>query len=97
MRIQLRVDVNGMFWTGGAIVEVPELFRECFEPVKTCDEPLVAYAVGEMANDSPEAKRILKTRADAAKILAENLTQMILSEMKKSDTHNGYKLFNENV
>ena len=93
MRLSLRLDVEGMYFNGGAIVEIPELMRREFEPLKTCDEPMLCIATGDMPAESREVKIIMKTREDSAKILAEELTRMIVNEMKKNDEHNGYKKY----
>jgi len=90
MKIRLRVDIDGRHWNGGAIVEVPELFCKCFEPLKTCDESVAAVATGDVLEASATARTVMKMREDAAEILAKKLTTMILSEMKNNDTHNGY-------
>ncbi len=93
MRLNLRLDVDGMYFNGSAIVEVPELMRREFEPLKTCDEAMICVATGDMPAESREAKIVMKTREDAAKILAEELARMIVNEMRKNDEHNGYKKY----
>lgn len=93
MRLSLRLDVEGMYFNGGAIVEIPELMRREFKPLKTCDEHMLCIATGDMPAESREVKIIMKTREDSAKILAEELTRMIVNEMKKNDEHNGYKKY----
>lgn len=90
MKLQLRVDIVGSYWSGGAIIEIPELLRQTFEPLITCDEPMISYIGGGILEDSAETRTVLKVRKDAAKILAEELTKQILLEMGKLDTHNGY-------
>ncbi|MFH1020895.1 MAG: hypothetical protein V1782_09860 [Pseudomonadota bacterium] len=92
MKIRLRVDVDGMYWDGGAVVEIPELFCRQFEPLKTTDDPMFYGAPnvsGEISEES--AQVVLKAREDAAEILSTQLTAMIISEMGKNDTHNGYR------
>ena len=89
MKLSLRVDVDGLYWNGGACIEIPEMFRECFEPLKTCDDPIVAYATGDTFSYDV-IQNVMKTREDAAEILAKELSIMIVNEMKKHDTHNGY-------
>lgn len=91
-KLTLCVHLEGMFWSGGACVEIPELIRETFEPLKTCDEPLLCLGTGELIPESVAIKTILAVRQDAAEILAKELTQMILSCMQKDDTVNGYRL-----
>ena len=88
MKLSVRVDIDGMYWSGGAIMEVPELVCQQFEPMKTCDDPYIAMATGEISK--AQAKVVIRTREDDAKILAEHLTKMLIAEMRKNDTHNGY-------
>ena len=71
-------------------MEVPELVCPLFEPLKTCDDSYIAMATGEVPRAA--AKVVIKTREDAAKILAEQLTEMIVAQMRKNDTHNGYEV-----
>jgi len=89
MKINLQVNIDGMYWSGGAGIEVPELYRKCFEPMKTGDEPLVAMVTGEIMEQ--EANIVMKTRSDAAEILGRELAELIVREMKAKDTHNGYE------
>ena len=91
MKLRLRLDVEGMYFNGGAVVEVPELVRQEFEPLNTCDDKMFCAAVGDSLAGSYEVKVKMKAREDAAKILADALARMIVNEMKKNDTHNGYK------
>ena len=90
MRIQISINANGMYWRGGASVELDELQSQCFEPLKTCSEPIMAYVAGDKLASSEEVRMVIKTREDAAKILSEELAALIISEMKKNDTHDGY-------
>ena len=92
MRIELKVLVDGIHWSGGASVEIPEIFRKTFEPLKLCDDPMIAYITGDIVNNSMPAKTIMKTRDDAAQILAKELTRLIVAEMQKNDTQNGYTI-----
>ena len=89
MKISLQVSVNGMHWSGGAGIDVPELFRECFAPMRVCDDALLAVATGDVMQK--EAEIIMKTREDAADILAKELSRLIVDAMRKNDTYNGYK------
>ena len=93
MKIRLRVNVDGPFWNGGAVIDVPDLVCQHFEPLKTCDLPFVANLLGEMTCEEGEA--IIAVREDAAEILAKEISRMIVSEMSKNDTHNGYKVEND--
>ncbi len=87
-KLDIMVRVNGRHWDGYAGKEIPELYQECFEPIRTSDESML-MPFGEISHQ--EARRVLKVRRDAAEILAKELTEMILSEMGKNDTYNGYR------
>ena len=89
MKISLQVRVDGMHWSGGAGIDVPELLRQCFEPMRSGDEPFISMATGEITEQ--EAKIVMKTRSDAAEILGRELAELIVREMKAKDTHNGYE------
>lgn len=93
MKLKLIIYVDGMYFRGGAAVDIPELMRKEFDPLKTCDDAIASLATGDMLGQSREAKIVIKTREDSAKILAERLTRMIVNEMKKNDEHNGYKKY----
>jgi len=97
MRVHLRVDVDGMLGWYTAAIEIPELQTEAFTPLKTCDDPLLAYATGEVIDGSVQVERVLKTRKDAAEILARELTEIIIAAMESNDTQNGYKLLKANL
>ena len=88
MRISLQVQVEGRYWTGAAGVEVPDLLRETFTPIDVCTDALTAMAVGGVTE--VVARKVMIVRKDAAEILAKQLTELILSEMRKQDTANGY-------
>ena len=90
--IELIARVRGVYETFGGCIKVPSLMYEAFEPLKTGDDPIMGIVSGEVYRESEEAKRIIKVREDAAKILADELAALIVSEMKKYDTHNGYKV-----
>jgi len=88
MKISLKIRVNGNFWNGGASMEIPELYMQCFEPLKINDDVLMAYAEGGVMEK--DARIVMKTRENAAEILGRALAEMIVTEMKKNDTLNGY-------
>ena len=92
MKLRLSVDIDGRYWSGAVAVDVPELVCQQFEPLKICDDPYIAMATGEFPMRGEAAKVVIKTREDAAKILAEQLAEMIVAQMRKNDTHNGYKV-----
>ena len=90
MNMKLTVSIEGQHWSGVKEMVVPELYRETFALLKTCDDPTIAFVTGEKIVGSSAVQRILKTREDAADILAKELATAIIHEMQKSDTHNGY-------
>lgn len=90
MKVHLMVKVNGQYSSGGACIEVPDIQLECFEPLRTCDDVLLCMATQEIPAESACARKVIKTRDDAAKKLADELASIIVHEMKKNDTHNGY-------
>ena len=90
--IELQVNVRGMCWSGGASVKLDDLQSRCFEPLKTCSEPIGALLSGDKIKGSYQEVMVIKTREDAAKILAESLADLIVKEMSKNDTHNGYEV-----
>ena len=89
MDIELSVRVNGRFHTYTAARKIDELQRECFAPLKTCDDRLIGALAGDVSEE--QARIVVKTRKDAAEILAKELSEMIITAMKNEDTHNGYK------
>ncbi len=90
MKLQIRVDASGMWWDGGAIVDVSDPLTEAFEPLRTTDEAMVSFATGDIMANSAEARRVVKLREGAAKILADEIATHLIREMGKRDTHNGY-------
>lgn len=91
MKLSLRVDVDGLYFSGGACVDIPEPFVKAFEPLRITDDSFLAYTTGECSAESLECRTVTKLRETAAKEMAEILTQLILGEMKRNDTLNGYK------
>lgn len=92
MRMTLRVAVIGRFGEYVVCKDLPEYQRECFEPLQTCDDALLAWAVGDVYSGTQEESIVIKTREDTAKELAAELVPMIVELMKKKDTHNGYEV-----
>lgn len=90
MKLKLRVDVDGMYFNGGAIVEVPEPLAQVFEPLHENDSPIFNCLNGGVATGSYEFRRVMSLRENAAEELSQALTKLILDEMKKRDTKNGY-------
>lgn len=92
MEIKLIVNVNEGYSSAGAGITVPNVFIEAFEPIKTCDDPTIAYCTGDSLSESSVVIRSVKIREDAAESLAKALTKEILSAMSRQDTHNGYSV-----
>ncbi len=92
MKMTLCVRVEGRFGEYVACKDLPEYQQECFEPLGTCDDALVAMATGDELVGSQVARTVVKTREDTAKSLAAELVPIIVEAMKKRDTHNGYKI-----
>ena len=91
MKIRLRVDIEDQYWRGGAIIEVPSVFIAAFKPLKTTDDPLLAWPTGDIYVCSQDVKKVVELRKDAAKMLSTELAKMIINEMEKNDTFNGYE------
>ena len=92
LSVFIKVGLDGMYHNYVAGKDITELQQYEFAPLKTTDEPLMAMAAGEMLEGSPVAEKVLRTRKDAAEILARELTEIIIDAMKSNDTHNGYKV-----
>ena len=88
MQLELTVNLRGQFVSVGAFIEIPEMFRQCFEPMKVCTDVYLAGMLNEVS--VAESRIIMKTREDAAEIIAKNIADMLVDEMKKHDTRNGY-------
>ena len=89
MDITLCVHIDGQIESVSMCKNLDEMQGQCFAPLNTSDDRLLgalAYDATEM-----EAKIITKTREDAAEIIAKELSVLIVREMRKNDTHNGYK------
>lgn len=89
MKIELMVRVEGEYWHGFAATTVPELVCRFFDPMQVSDDPVFGL-MGDKLAGSREEKIVIKAREDAAKILSEQLTEMIVAAMAKNDTLNGY-------
>jgi hypothetical protein len=91
MTLRLMVNVEGEFGSWDAGKDIEELYRREFEPLKTCDDPSMAYISGDNLAGSIEARTVIKARKDAAEILARELAEFIVAAMERNDTHNGYR------
>lgn len=88
MKLFMAVYLEGRRGSFEAGREIPELYREVFEPLRVGDEPMLRSVCDEI---SPEAARVvMETRKDAADILAKEIAAFLVDEMKKHDTFNGY-------
>ena len=90
MKMTICVEVEGRFGKYVACKDLPDYQRECFKPLKTCDESLIAMVTGDKLAGSQEEMIVVETRKDTAKELTAELVPMIVEAMKKNDTHNGY-------
>ena len=88
MKLTLRVDVEGEYGHWAAAMDIPELYRREFKPLRICNDPMIAMATGEISKEA--GKIVMKARKDAAEILAKELSDMIVSAMEQNDTYNGY-------
>jgi len=89
--MDLKVRLTGRYgeWFAGKTIP-EELFERTFAPLKTCDDSICAMATGDLIAGSREVAFVMKTRKDAADILAKELSLIIVEAMKQNDTHNGY-------
>jgi len=85
MEIKLTVSVSGMHTSAAAAAIIPELVRECFDPVDVNTEPHIFDGVSE-----ERYRTVVKMREDAAEILSKQITEMIISAMSEKDTRDGY-------
>lgn len=90
MDIMLNVAVNGVRGIFCAGLSVPDVFKPCFEPLRSGDIPIISALEREAG--SAEVEHRMQLRSDAAKILADDIAKLIASEMGSKDTHNGYKI-----
>jgi len=67
------------------------MLREAFEPLKTCDDSMIAFATGDTIAGSAHAVRKVELRKDDADILSKEIAKALVSYVQKDDTHNGYK------
>ncbi len=87
--LNLTARATGETFSTAAGFVITEPFVRAFEPIKTSD-----CDIGMIFGDTPpEAARIIyKLREDAAKEIAEGLTRVLMDQMKKMDTYNGYPI-----
>ena len=88
--IKIWVEVSDRFGRHVIAKEISDLRTHAFEPVRTTDDVFMAIANGEKIADTEPVRMVIKTRKDAAEVLAKELAEMIVEHMEKNDTHNGY-------
>ena len=89
MEIKLVVNVNGEYGSYSAGVDIPEQQQRMFKPMHVVDEAIGLY-LDPLAVNEVRGMVIMQAREDAAKVIAENLTRLIVDAMKSKDTFNGY-------
>ena len=88
MKITLCVHVDSQNPTISYCTDMDDVQQRCFAPLNTNDDRLLNWVA--MGDTEAEARMVIKTRKDAAEILAKELSILIVNAMKKNDTHNGY-------
>jgi len=92
--MKLHITVVGIdrFHHSGISTEVADVYREAFRPLRTTDSPILAIALNEPMPCSERSRKVLTLRKDAAKVLGNHIAELLLKEMAKADTLNGYTL-----
>ena len=78
-----------------AAIKIPDMYEQCFEPLKITDDPWMAMATGDKLVRSKVAETVVRRRKDAAEDLAKQLKKYILEAMAVDDTYNGYRIVGE--
>ena len=92
--MRLTLTASEEFFSESVGIEIDNVFRKEWEPLRTTDIfELGAFPriTGEVMADSEEAQIVVKMRKDAAREIANALTEMIIDLMSTRDTFNGYK------
>ncbi len=89
--LRLVVELSGQHHDRiGVCIEIPEIMQREFEPLRSGDvKELMMIRGGDVCNE--QRKIVIKQREDSAKILSEYIAKLILDEMSKNDTHDGYR------
>jgi hypothetical protein len=90
MYLRISVSALGQFFDASVTIEVTEPYVRAFKPLRTTDDPMTAYANGELTADSASARVVMKFREEAAKEIAAALTDQLVKIMQRNDTFNGY-------
>lgn len=97
MTIRLTVYLDDGHKTSSRGIIISDLYEEAFVSIRTNDNHLMCLIEpGSITRSSHafEAKR--KLREDAAKVLAEELAEVLIRQMEQYDYHNGYQKENQN-
>ena len=76
----------------GVSIKVGEPYKKTFAPIDWCEDESSAALFKGVAKESVAAKIVIKFREDTAKMLAENIANQLVTEMKKNDTVMGYPI-----
>ena len=90
MRLRVTVNADGQYFNGGAEIVISDPMSKCFEPMKAGDAGVFSALAGDLCE--AECKVVMKTREDAADYIAKHIAELLVDEMKKNDTHNGYAI-----
>lgn len=85
------VSVNTRCTRQTICIEIPMLFRECFDKMDAYTDPSFLFC-GEVLKDSVTYNKVIKLREDAADILSKEITKALINHMSAFDTINGYKI-----
>ena len=94
--MKLCVTISGRFGKYFACKKVPDYQQGAFQPLKTCDDPMLLLSTEEISPNSEEFEIAIQTRLDVAKDLASELVPMIVDAMKQNDIHNGFEIGKKN-
>lgn len=95
MKLRIHIAFDGQYTVGSTSIEVPEMQTACFAPLKTTSDYLSSLATGDLHSSSEVARRVIKTRRNAAEYLAGELAKEIEKIMRRRDTLNGYPVKKE--
>lgn len=93
MKLTLKVLAEEQEFRCGIVKDIPDMFREAFEPANVTDDPLFCIA-GEGIAEERYANIVMKVREDAAKVLTKEIAEQLVAYMSQADTFNGYPKWN---
>lgn len=88
MKVEVRISQYSHYFAAGASMEIPNCLHEAFAPVEVRADAFDRVFLGGISER--QMQKVMVVREDAAKIIAEALTEMLVAEMSKRDTRNGY-------